>query len=281
MTQVKAYVPGLYARAAEGDEESELQEFLSVQRESGMDYFSDGLLAWPDPGSPFAERLEGTELTNNRQGRSGYGLATTEEVYEPLGEPYFRVSELPRGRWISTLPSPFALSRSTEVPAKRVSGSVLSPQLRWLGENGCAFAVLQETEMPEEPDLAALGEAIEELRSPLPLVLRLPPGDASGVIPALLELPVEALGVDMVSTDPESLPEPFPKTLLAGVVNAASPRQEEPSRIAERHEGLLDRLTSEADLHLAPNGDLRASSPEEAAHKVRALGDAARILRGG
>lgn len=277
MTQVKAYVPGLYARAAEGDQESGLQEFMSVQRESGMDYLSDGLLAWPGPGSPLAKRLEGVE---SRQGGSGYGVATTEEAHEPLGEPYFRAPELPRGRWISTLPSPLALSSSTGVPAQRASGSVLSPQLRWLSENGCAFAVLQETEMPDEPDLDALGEAIEELRSPLPLVLRLPPGDASGVIPGLLELPVEALGVDMVSTDATALPGPFPKTLLAGVVDASS-SQQELSRIAARHAGLLDRLADEADLHLAPNGDLRTLSPEEAAHKVRALGDAARILRGG
>ncbi len=135
--------------------------------------------------------------------------------------------------------------------------------------------------MPDEQDLAALEEAVEVLRSPLPLVLRLPEGDASDVIPGVLDLPVEAVGVDMTSTDIEALPEPFPKTLLAGAVDSGNPRTEDPSEVAAQHGSLLHRLEEEADLHLAPSGDLRTLSPEDAERKVRVLGDAARILRGG
>lgn len=277
MTQVKAYVPGLGPRSAnhtEQDLEAELQDFLSVQRESGMDYFSDGLLGWPDLAAPLARRVERAP-TRER------GALATGATCQPLGETYFRASEMPWGRWISTLPSPLALSQATGVSARAATEAALSPQLGWLAGNGCAFAVLQNTQMPDAAEVAALGEALEAAESPLPLVLRLPPGDAVSVIAGIVDLPVEAIGLDMVSTGAEALPEPFPKTLLAGAVDAANPEPEEPSRLAARYEDLLDRLDGEADLHLAPNGDLRTLAPEAAARKIRSLGDAARILRGG
>lgn len=277
MTQVKAYVPGTYAHSAKQDREAQLQGFLSAQREAGMDYFSDGRLYWPDPAAPLVERVE---ESRRRAGPEEEAVATG-TACEPLGEPYFRAREMPWGRWISTLPSPLALSRATDLSARRTAEFVLSPQLRWLAENGCAFAVLQETQMPGDPELLELGEALEALESPLPLVLSLPPEDAAETLPHLVELPVEAVGADMVSTDPATLPESFPKTLLAGIVDAGSSQPEEPPRIAARHEGLLERLAGEADLHLAPTGDLNTLAPDQAARKVRSLGDAARILRGG
>lgn len=280
MTQVKAYAPGLYVRAAEQAEQGRqaaLQDFLSVQRESGMDYFSDGLLDWPDLDAPLVREAEAPARRSSAT--DGWpGAASV--LSEPSERPRLHASEMPRGRWVSTLPSPLALARSASLTASGAA-SLLSPQLRWLAENGCAFVVLQEAEMQDETELAALGEALDALESPLPLVLRLPPGDAAGVIPDVVELPVEAVGIDMISTGPAALPEPFPKTLLAGVVDATDPQPEKPSRVAARYEGLLDRLDAEADLHLAPNGDLRELSAEDAARKVRVLGDAARILRGG
>ena len=267
MTQVKAYTPGLYARATEQDREAARQDFLTAQRESGMDYFSDGLLEWEELSAPLSKLAEAT-------------VPDAGESHAPLGEAYFRSSELPRGRWFATLPSPLALARDAEIPARR-AGASLSPQIAWAADNGCAFIVLQETQMPGKQDFSALEETVEALASPLPLVLRLPKGDASDVIPGALDLPAEAVGVDMISTGIEALPEPFPKTLLAGVLDSGSPRPEEPSEVAARYESLLQRLDEEADLHLAPNGDLRALAPEDAARKVRILGDAARILRGG
>ena len=267
MTQVKAYTPGLYARATEQNRDAQRQDFLTTQRESGMDYFSDGLLEWEELSAPLSKL-------------AGAPVPDAGESNAPLGEPYFRSSELPRGRWLATLPSPLALARNAEIPAWQAA-ALLSPQIGWLADNGCAFVVLQEARMPDVQDLAALEEAVEALRSPLPLVLRLPTGDASNFITDVLDLPVEAVGADMISTTIEALPEPFPKTLLAGVVDSEDPRAENPPEVAARHESLLQRLDEEADLHLAPNGDLRALSPEEAERKVRVLGDAARILRGG
>ncbi len=76
--------------------------------------------------------------------------AVTEEtpkLVEPLGEPCFRIGDLPRNRWVATLPSPHALAASAagELAPRAVAEGVLGPQIRWLAQNGCAIVVLQET----------------------------------------------------------------------------------------------------------------------------------------
>ena len=52
------------------------------------------------------------------------------------------------------------------------------------------------------------------------------------VLGELVELDVEAIGVDLYATDFEALPRLFPKTLLAGVVDARNSLVEEPGDLA-------------------------------------------------
>src|SRR5687768_16370464 len=78
LPQIKAYAPGIYARseemvqasrdldrgrtAEEAVEEQRLADvhaFVEIQREAGLDYFSDGLLNWQDIFRPFDESAEG------------------------------------------------------------------------------------------------------------------------------------------------------------------------------------------------------------------------------
>ncbi|MBA2441082.1 MAG: hypothetical protein H0V53_01560 [Rubrobacter sp.] len=286
MTQVKAYVPGVYAHSEElaqatrdldgarttpeavrAQEAEDVESFLGTQREAGMDYFSDGLLSWGGISRPFAASTGGSE------------------PWEPLGEPFFRTSELPRGRWFATLPSPRTLAELSTgggAQPRVVAEGVIGPQIAWLAENGCAFVVLQETALfSREGELSGLEEAFEALDSPLPLALQLPFGDSGKLLGQLVDLPVEAIGVDFHATDPESLPRPFPKTLLAGVSDARSSRLEEPRQMADLGRRLMEEFEEAADLHLVPNGDLRSLPREVAREKVLRLGAAARMLRGG
>ncbi len=93
----------------------------------------------------------------------------------------------------------------------------------------------------------------------------------------LLELDIEAIGVDFYATDLEALPRPFPKTLLAGVVDARNSLLEEPEHLAEFGRQLLEEL--EGGLHLVPNGDLQFVPEKIAREKVLHLGEVARILK--
>jgi 5-methyltetrahydropteroyltriglutamate--homocysteine methyltransferase len=306
LPEIKSYAPGIYARsetlvqatrdldrgrtteaAVQDQREVDLRSFLDAQREAGLDYLSDGLLNWQDIFRPFDEAARGLEpgpLTRFLNTNTFYRApAVTEEaptLVEPLGEPYFRIGDLPRNRWVVTLPSPHALAEfaAGDLEPRAVAEGVLGPQIRWLAGNGCAIVVLQETALFDGGiDVYPLSDALDALQSPLPVALQLPFGDSGDVLGELVELDVEAIGVDLYATDLEALPRPFPKTLLAGVVDARNSLVEEPGDLAEFGRQLLEEL--EGELHFVPNGDLQFVPEKIARQKVLRLGEAARILK--
>jgi 5-methyltetrahydropteroyltriglutamate--homocysteine methyltransferase len=306
LPEIKAYAPGIYARseelvratrdldrgrtteeAVEEQREADLRTFLETQREAGLDYLSDGLLNWQDIFRPLDEAARGLEpgpltrfLNTNTFYRAPVVTGETPRLVEALGEPYFRIEDLPRGRWVATLPSPHALALSAagELEPWAVAEGVLGPQIRWLAGNGCAMVVLQETALfGGGIDIYPLSDALDALQSPLPVALQLPFGDSGDVLGELVELDVEAIGIDFYATDLEALPRPFPKTLLAGVVDARNSLLEEPEEMAEFGRQLLEELDGE--LHLVPNGDLQFVPEKIARQKVVRLGKAARILK--
>jgi 5-methyltetrahydropteroyltriglutamate--homocysteine methyltransferase len=306
LPKIKAYAPGIYARseelvqatrdldrgrttedAVEKQRDADVRSFLDAQRETGLDYLSDGLLSWQDIFRPFDEAAEGLKpgpltrfLNTNTFFRAPAVEAERLRLAEPLGEPYFRISDLPRGGWMATLPSPHALAvaAASDVDPRAVAEGVIGPQIRWLAGNGCTMVVLQETELfGGEIDIYPLHDAIHALKSPLPLALQLPFGDAGNVLGELVELEVDAIGVDFYATDIAALPRPFPKTLLAGVMDARNSLLEEPEEIAEFGRRLAEELQGE--LHLVPNGDLQFVPEKIAREKVLRLGSAAKILK--
>ena len=306
MPEVKAYAPGIYARSArligatrdldrgrtseevvEKQRTEDLRSFINVQKEAGLDYVSDGLLGWQDIFRPFDEAAEGLEpgpltrfLSTNTFFRAPAATAEAPRLPEPLGEPFFGVGKLPRGRWLATLPSPYstAIRAVGEVDPEAIAEGVISPQIRWLEQNGCALVVLQETALlGQGKDVGPLREAIRALESTLPLALQLPFGDAGDVLGELVEIEVDAIGVDFYRTDPETLPRPFPKALLAGVVDAQNSLLEESEDLARFGREILEKL--DCELHLVPNGDLQFVPEGIAREKVLRLGEAARALR--
>jgi 5-methyltetrahydropteroyltriglutamate--homocysteine methyltransferase len=306
LPEIKAYTPGIYARseelvqatrdldrgrtteeAVEEQRRADLRSFLDAQREAGLDYLSDGSLNWQDIFRPFDEAARGLEpgpltrfLNTNTFYRAPAATGEAPRLVEPLGEPYFRIGDLPRNGWVATLPSPHALAVSAagDLTPQAVAEGVLGPQIRWLAGNGCAMVVLQEMALfGGGTDIYPLSDALDALQSPLPVALQLPFGDSGDVLGELVELDVEAIGVDFYATDLEALPRPFPKTLLAGVVDARNSLLEEPEEIAGFGRNLLEEL--EGELHLVPNGDLQFVPEKIAKQKVLRLGEAARVLK--
>jgi 5-methyltetrahydropteroyltriglutamate--homocysteine methyltransferase len=311
LPEIKAYTPGIYARseelvqatrdldrgrtnieAVERQREADMRSFLDTQREAGLDYLSDGLLNWQDIFRPFCEAARGLEpgpltrfLDTNTFFRAPAATEEAPKLLEPVGEPYFHIEALPRNRWVATLPSPASLALASsataagELTPRAVAEGVLGPQIRWLAQNGCAMVVLQETALlGDRIDVYHLGEALDALQSPLPISLQLPFGDSGDILGELLELDgVEAIGVDFYAVELEALPRPFPKTLLAGVVNARNSLLEEPEQLATFGRQLLEEL--DGGLHLVPNGDLQFVPERIAREKVLRLGEVARVLK--
>jgi 5-methyltetrahydropteroyltriglutamate--homocysteine methyltransferase len=308
LLEIKAYTPGIYARseqlvqatrdldrgrtteeAVAAQQDADLQAFLDVQREAGLDYFSDGLLNWQDIFRPFdtaAEGLHPGPLTRFLNTNTFYRAPAVEmkrpRLAEPLAEPFFRIGDLPRERWVATLPSPHALAEwaTGEIEPRAVAEGIIGSQVKWLAGNGCAYVVLQETALfGPRSDLYGISEALEALASPLPLALQLPFGDAGNMLGELMELDVGAIGVDFYATEVEALPRPFPKTLLAGVVDARNSLLEEPEELAEFGRSLIEDMDEGTELHLVPNGDLQFVPEKIAREKVLRLGAAGGILK--
>jgi 5-methyltetrahydropteroyltriglutamate--homocysteine methyltransferase len=306
LLEIKAYAPGIYARseelvqatrdldrdrataeAVEERREADMHSFLDVQRKARLEYLSDGLLNWQDIFRPFGEAARGLAtgpltrfLNTNTFFRAPAVTEEAPKLVEPLGEPYFSIGELPRNRWVATLPSPHALAVSAagELAPRAVAEGILGPQIRWLAQNGCAMVVLQETALfGDRIDVYPLGDALDVLQSPLPIALQLPFGDSGDILGELLELDIEAIGVDFYATDLEALPRPFPKSLLAGVVDARNSLLEEPEQLAKFGRQLLEEL--DVGLHLVPNGDLQFVPEKIAREKVLRLGEVSRILK--
>jgi 5-methyltetrahydropteroyltriglutamate--homocysteine methyltransferase len=307
LPEIRAYAPGVYARseelvqatrdldrgrtteeAVEEQRLADLRAFIEVQREAGLDYFSDGLLNWQDIFRPFDESAEGLRpgpltrfLNTNTFYRAPAVEAETPKLGQPLSEPFFRIKELPQGRWVATLPSPYSLAEQAagEIEPRMVAETILAPQIRWLADNDCAYLVLQETALFRASDSYRLSEALDALAGSLPIALQLPFGDAGSILGELIELSVDAIGVDFYATDAKSLPRPFPKTLLAGVMDARNSLLEEAEAIADFGRSLLEDMDEGTQLHLVPNGDLQFVPEKIAREKLLRLGTAARILK--
>ena len=138
MPEIKAYAPGIYARSeglvqatrdldrsrttdevVNGQRDEDLRSYLDAQREAGLDYLSDGLLNWQDIFRPFDESARGLRpgpLTRLPGTNTFFRAPAVESgrpyLTEALDEPYFTISQLPRGSWVATLPSPHALAVS-------------------------------------------------------------------------------------------------------------------------------------------------------------------------
>ena len=287
MPELQAFAPGIYPRseplvqatrdldrgrttpeAVDDQVERDLADLVSAQQAAGLDLLADGMLRWQDHFRPLlvaAEGLETGALTRFLDTNTFYRApnATTAEprLFQPLDERY--VAPLPGPRLV-TLPSPFALSRGTDIPPKVMAERVLRPALEGLDAD---LVVLAE---PFDPNLEELAEALDALAGGPKLALWLEFRDAG---PALergaADLAVEGLGIDFYATHAEAVPAGFDKLLLAGVIDARSSVAEEPREIA----AFVERLDVER-IALVPNGDLQYVSQPLAQEKLARLGKA-------
>jgi 5-methyltetrahydropteroyltriglutamate--homocysteine methyltransferase len=293
---MQAFAPGIYPRSEQlvqatrdfdrgrtsqevVDEqvERDLAELVAVQQQAGLDLLVDGMLRWQDLFRPLLEASDGLEtgaltrfLDTNTFYRAPHATTATPKLGVPLGERH--IAPLPGPRLV-TLPSPFALSQGTGVPARTIAEDVLKPALA---------AVDADLVVLAEPFFGrAEGAAPAELEEPLAtlaggpkLALQLTFCDARRPLEqGLGELPVDAIGIDFYGTHLADVPKGFDKLLLAGVVDARSSTLEDPRELAS----FADRLREEREVEqiaLVPNGDLQFVSERIAGEKLRRLGHA-------
>jgi 5-methyltetrahydropteroyltriglutamate--homocysteine methyltransferase len=297
--ELKAYAPGIYPRsealvqatrdldrgrvpqeAVDEQRERDFRELVAVQEQAGLALLSDGMLAWQDLFRPLAERsvgLDARPLARFLDTNSFYRAVLVEgepRLQQPVPAP-----ELPAGRWLATLPSPLAFARATggEASPQALAANVLAPQIEAYAEAGCARVVLADPFLAREGGIEELLASLGELPQGTPLALQLPFGDARAVLSQLAEAPVEAIGVDFYATSLDSVPEAYPKEIMAGVIDSRSSALESPAEIAGFVEQLAERKP--AALSLSVNGDLQFVPEPIAREKIGRLGRSQTDLR--
>jgi 5-methyltetrahydropteroyltriglutamate--homocysteine methyltransferase len=298
---LKAYVPGIYPRsealvqatrdldrgrttpeAVQEQRQADEQALVAAQEEAGLDLLTKGLLDWQDLFRPLAERSDGLAA------RPLTRFLDTNTFYRALlvdGEPRLRepipAPELPPGRWFSTLPAPFALSHAAGGAAspQAFAAGVLAPQIEADSQAECSLVVLVDPFLTREDGVEGAIASLRELPEGVPLALHLPFGDASGVLDALADAPIAAVGVDFYATSLDAVPEGYPKELAAGVVDVRGSALESPDELAAFAETLLER--NPAGVALTTNGDLQFVPQPVAREKVLRLGRARALLAEG
>jgi 5-methyltetrahydropteroyltriglutamate--homocysteine methyltransferase len=292
--ELEAYAPGIYPRsdalvqatrdldrgrtteeAVEQQTERDFHELVSVQERAGVTLVSDGLLRWQDHFRPLAERSEGLDarpLTRFLDTNTFFRAVLVDGVprlREPVPAP-----DLPAGRWLATLPSPYAFSQAAggHASARTLAANVLAPQIEAYANAGCALVVLTDPSLARGGDIGEALAALAELPRAVPLVLQLPFGDAGAVLEDLAEAPLQAIGVDFYATSLDAVPEGFPKEIMAGVIDSRSSALEDPAQLEAFAERLLERKP--ARLSLSVNGDLQFVPEPIAREKIARLGRA-------
>jgi 5-methyltetrahydropteroyltriglutamate--homocysteine methyltransferase len=291
---LRAFAPGIYPRsealvqatrdldrrrttetAVAEQFERDLRQLVTVQEQAGLDLLSDGMLRWQDLFRPLADATDGLDarpLTRFLDTNTFYrALLTGDEprLRTPLAAP-----DLPAGRWLATLPSPYALSRAADgrASAQALAANVLAPQIDAWAEAGCALVVLSEPFLARGGDTAEAIAGLAELPDRIPLAVQLVFADATAVLEDLAEAPVAAVGVDFYLTAVDAVPPDYPREILAGVVDSRSSALEDAAEIARFAERIGELRP--AGISLVPNGDLQFVSEVIAQEKLMRLGRA-------
>ena len=103
-------------------------------------------------------------------------------------------------------------------------------------------------------------------------------GDASAILSQLVNLPLDAIGFDLYSTDYEKLRLKSPKPIVLGIVDSRESHIEDPSWIAHTAT-LVSKHVEAPDLVFSPNSDLKYLPRTVADAKVEALSSATRIYK--
>ena len=292
---MQAFVTGIYPRseqlvqatrdldrgrtteeAVDEQVERDLAELVSVQQAAGLDLLSDGMLGWQDLFRPLLEATDGLEtgaltrfLDTNTFYRAPHATTAMPKLTGPLDERYLPPVPGPK---VVTLPSPYALSEGTGVPATAIAENVLKPVIESLDAE---LVVLSEPFFGREqgsPDV--LAEPFEKLAGGPKLALQLTFCNAREPLQnGLAELPVDAIGIDFYATHLVDVPKGFGKLLLAGIVDARSSALEDPRELAD----FAERLRNDREVEhvaLVPNGDLQFVSERIAREKLQRLGAA-------
>lgn len=274
------------------------EDFIAVQREAGLDYFSDGLIRWQDIFRPLVEASGGMDARTLVRWFDNNSFFRAPEVTgdltlsTPVPAVFEDDDDLPRPR-VASLPSPYLFSRAAQAHGDRnalmmdLTREILRPVVEALAGRGYEVIHLQEPWLPyfglEPADWDDFENALMEIRdgissSPSVLVLHAYFGDAGPYVERLRHLPVDALGVDFVQTDLDELGSNWETGLLAGALDGRSSPVESTDGTVEFLRRATEAVSPQA-LYLSSNCELEYLPRDIARQKVARLGEVSARLK--
>lgn len=313
MTEIACYVHGAFPRseelvaatrdadrgrrpasAVEAQRDRDRAGFLALQDAAGLDYRSAGWLSWADLFRPLVGACPGLvtgPLTRWFDTNTFFRAPVVVGPLELDRKVFAAGLAAERGEsQVGLLPGPYTFARLAEADADRdalmprLARDLLRPAAEELRDSGVVLLHLQEPALVTRPfDPAGwprLAEAVRLITDGLGIrvVLHTFYGDAGPILDRLRELPVDAIGVDLVETDLASLRGPWPTGLLAGCLDGRSSRLEPAAGTVALARRIVE-LAQPPVLLLSSGGDLELLPRSVAEEKVRVLGAATRRLR--
>jgi 5-methyltetrahydropteroyltriglutamate--homocysteine methyltransferase len=276
--------------------QAEKEDFLRVQQEAGMDYFSDGLLRWQDIFRPLVQLSGGLNARTLVRWFNNNSFFRAPEVTGDLA----LTAPVPREMQddgdvlepkVATLPSPYIFSRAAHEDHDRnalmmeMAREVLRPLAEVLVGRGYRLIHLEEPWLAyfgmEAGDWDEFEKALQEIHDATrgaTLVLHTYFGDAGPFVDRLRRLPVDAIGIDFVETDIDELGKDWDIGLMAGVLDGrASPIESVEGTVAFART-VAETLQPRA-LFLSSNSELELLPRELARQKVLRLGEVSARLK--
>jgi 5-methyltetrahydropteroyltriglutamate--homocysteine methyltransferase len=269
----------------------DLASLIGLQTENGLDYVVDGQLNWQDLFRPFSSLFTGIEVgglvrwfDNNAFYRKPIIIGKIRYSKDGVSE-YFRASMLsPSVRKKAILPGPFTFAVMSQNGAYASLSDLVDDVAHALREVLVELHRLgYEYFQLDEPSLCAKGRTAEELKlakqgietiakgTGMKTTLQTYFGDSSVVIDALLDYPVDCIGLDFYSTSLEGLRgRSFGKEIACGCVDGRNSLLESADELGSFMRKVREYLEP-TGMSVCTNSDLQFLPYSIAQEKVRLL----------
>lgn len=281
------------------------RDLVKLEEEAGFGSFTDGAFSWQDQLRPFIDSLEGVSTgtrysrwfdTNTFFKKPTINAKIRASQFDP--KRFVRTDLLPKQAvWSVTLIGPYTFSELAENVHYQNQSELLidlaiaeSEIAQWLKTAGVSRIRIVEPCLVYRPYREAplndkeLGSALAAIRRVVEgvdasFVLQTYFGDSTKVLPELLKLPVDSVGLDLFETDYPELKIETEKELLLGVVDSRESNVEDPKWIAETATRMSKHIVSDR-LVLSPNTDLKFVPRKVADAKAGSLAAAIKLIGG-
>jgi len=277
---------------------SDVAKLIQLQTQAGLDFVVDGQLNWQDLFRPFSELFTGIQLgslarwfDNNTFYRKPVVVDRVRFVGTTL-ERYFRHGLLPPNcAKKAILPGPYTFAAmSQNIAYQSIADLVddiahsLRETVTQLRESGYCYFQFNEPYIcfgkTTEYELNMLKNALETCTKGIGerTALQIYFGDPSSFLDAILDYPIDCVGLDFYAMPADSLSEhDFTKELGCGCIDGRNSPLESPDDLKK----LVAKIEEDVDpesIFLCPNCDLEFLPHTIAEKKVRILSEASRVI---